>query len=122
MPQNCTIFDMTQPLPGWVRFQNRKSGRCLDFNPRDSEHRQLMERFLFHADWYSITPPRPDDTPLIESLMPLGDGNRAVLTQMWPEGTVSAIGTLDPVDGSFSPSSGHFASFKRPATLISEDK
>jgi hypothetical protein len=38
-------YDITQPLPGWIRFQNADTGKIIDINPQHYAHRLLLERY-----------------------------------------------------------------------------
>lgn len=50
-------YNLTQPLPGWVRFHNTETGQNIDINPADSAHRVLLERYSQNPKWQIISQP-----------------------------------------------------------------
>lgn len=50
-------YDLTQPLPGWLRFQNMETGQMMDVNPADCVQRILLERYSKHPKWRIINHP-----------------------------------------------------------------
>lgn len=48
----CTI---TAPLPGWIRFQHRRTLKTLDINPANFDHQRLMPYYTDNPDWENIT-------------------------------------------------------------------
>lgn len=48
-------YDITQPLPGWIRFQNADTGKIIDINPQHYAHRLLLERYSKNPKWEIIS-------------------------------------------------------------------
>lgn len=101
------IISITEPLPGWIRFQHVRTGRTLDFNPDYAEHRQILTHYANNPDWADVTP-QPDH-PIAEQILPLGNGEM-ILSQVWKEGSLTARGYLDAA-GLFVGTSGTFRGF-----------
>lgn len=64
---------------------------------------------------------RDDSAPLAESIVPMGDGQRVILCQLYPEGSLTALGYLDEA-GEFVGTSGNFRAFRSKDLFRFEDK
>jgi hypothetical protein len=51
---NKTALDMTQPLPGWVRYRNTQTGMTIDLNPCDATHQKLLMVYRDNPVWQQI--------------------------------------------------------------------
>lgn len=61
MPERRNIVTIRDPLPGWIRFQHVRTGRTVDFNPKDYIHQDLMPFYQASPDWQDITNQYPDE-------------------------------------------------------------
>lgn len=47
-------YDLTQPLPGWIRFQNDETGKTIDINPADCAQQRLLDHYSKNPAWRII--------------------------------------------------------------------